>query len=65
LAYLQRYVGKHTESSPYEPSGINAYYNLADRNAIKKLVSFIAKNVPTSDKPSVFEGVRKFLQIGE
>jgi hypothetical protein len=32
---------------------------------MKKLVSYIAKKVPAGDKPSVLEGVKKFIQIGE
>jgi len=65
LAYIQQYVGRHTESSPYEPTGNTAYYQMADRDAIKKLVSYMAKKVPTSEKASVLEGVKNFLLIGD
>jgi hypothetical protein len=65
MAYIQQYVGNHTECSPYEPTGTETYYQLADRKAMKKLVSYIAKKVPAGDKPSVLEGVKKFIQIGE
>jgi uncharacterized protein YceK len=49
--YIANYVGKHTEHSTNEPTNTDTYYKLADRNATKKLVTYIAKKIPTSDKP--------------
>lgn len=45
--YITTYVGKHTEYSPYEPTVTNSSYKMADRNAIKKLVFYIAKKIPS------------------
>ncbi len=45
--YIRLYIGKHSILEHYKPKFTNSYFKLADKNAIKKLVSYIAKNIPT------------------
>jgi len=45
--YIRRYIGEHSILEHDKPKLTDPYFKLADKNAIKKLVSYIAKNIPS------------------
>lgn len=48
--YIVLYVGEHSEFEYYKPKITDSFFKAADLDAIKKLVSYIAKSIPTEEQ---------------
>jgi len=54
--YITLYVGKHTEYETHKPKMTEPYFKASDKEAMKKLVSYIAKNIPDEYVKGIFFG---------